>query len=500
MTVSATRTGAAAPRPRAGADLLGGVSGDLGTVCVGAAGFGVVVFGSAVVGAPAVAAPDTGAAAPSGVTLKKPLHPFDAMAAATMSAPVPRVTRQRVGLGAILPNIPHHTMTERLYYTDAYQTSFSATVQELSDDAQRVYLDRTAFYPTSGGQPHDLGTLGGVSVIDVIDEDARIAHLLSAPLARPVGTTVDGRIDAVRRFDLMQQHTGQHLLSALFADQYGSPTVSVHFGADYSTIDVQGTGLDSNALQDAETRANALVFSNRDVTVSFEDAATAAGLRKSSDRGGTLRVVTIAELDRSACGGTHVRRTGEIGSVLLRGAERTKGNTRIEFLAGYRAVSRARADAALLSTAARHFTAAPDDVPLLVERQQQRVLELEREHRRLSNELARYEARSQWDAATANADGLRRIRINLEQGAVRDIEPLAQSLIALGACVVLASTRAPAGVLFAAAEDSGIDAGQTLRAALAAVGGRGGGSPRVAQGSVPDMNSLATLATTLGFD
>ena len=390
-------------------------------------------------------------------------------------------------------------MTERLYYTDAYLNTFSASVIALEDDGRRVYLDRTAFYPTSGGQPHDLGLLGGIAVTDVIDEDGRVAHILASPLRVVPGVTLEGVIDESRRFDNMQQHTGQHLLSALFADDYGWPTVSVHFGDETSTLDIAGTGLDNDVLRAAEARANAIIFENREVSISFEDAASATGLRKASDRDGTLRIVTIDRLDRSACGGTHVRHTGEIGSMLLRRAERTKGNTRVEFICGMRAVKRARLDAELLTTAARVFTAAPDDVPALVEKQQQRTLDLERENRRLASELARYEARARWEAATPDADGIRRIRIEHENGAVKELEPLAQALTALGHALVLITSSAPAGVMLASSVETNVDAGQTLRAALATVGGRGGGSPRLAQGSLPDAQVIPSLATILGF-
>lgn len=390
-------------------------------------------------------------------------------------------------------------MTERLYYTDAYLDTFSASVIALDDDGRRVYLDRTAFYPTSGGQPHDLGLLGGIAVTDVIDEDDRVVHVLAEPLRVVPGVTVEGVIDVARRFDNMQQHTGQHLLSALFADGYGWPTVSVHFGDETSTLDIAGVGLDNDVLRDAEARANAIIVENRQVSVGFEDAATAAGLRKPSDRDGTLRIVTIDKLDRSACGGTHVRHTGEIGSMLLRRVERTKGNTRVEFICGMRAVRRARLDAELLTTAARVFTAAPEDVPALVEKQQQRTLDLERENRKLATELARYEARARWDAATPDANGIRRIRIAHDGGPVKELEPIAQALTALGYALVLVTSNTPAGVMLASSIEANVDAGQTLRAALATVGGRGGGSPRLAQGSLPDSQVIPSLATSLGF-
>jgi alanyl-tRNA synthetase len=233
-------------------------------------------------------------------------------------------------------------MTDRLYYTDARLDRFTAAVLDIADDGRRVYLDRTAFYPTSGGQPHDLGTLGGIAVVDVIDEDDRIAHCLAEPIGVPVGAMLVGQIDMTRRFDHMQQHTGQHLLSAMLADHFDWPTLSVHFGDDTNTVDVAAEDIDPAALADLERRANALIVQNRPVTISFEDAAAATGLRKPSDRDGALRIVTIEGIDRSACGGTHVDSTGEIGALLLRRAEKTKGHTRLEFVCGHRAVTRAR--------------------------------------------------------------------------------------------------------------------------------------------------------------
>lgn len=393
-------------------------------------------------------------------------------------------------------SLPESTL--RLYYDDATLARFSATVTAVAKDGRVVYLDRTAFYPTSGGQPHDVGTLADVPVVDVVDEEAHVAHHLAEPLGLPVGAMVVGQVDMPRRVDHMQQHTAQHLLSALLTDQYGWPTVSVHFGDDSSTVDVACTdGIAHELLAEIEHRANALALANHAVTVSYEDATTATGLRKASNRDGTLRIVTIEGLDRSACGGTHVARTGEIGAILLRRAERTRGHTRLEFLAGYRAVRRARLDAEWLARAARPLSAAPSDLPALVEQQQLRLTELERERKRLTGELAVYEAQSLWDGAQV-VDAVRRIR-HETTGTVKDADALVQQLLARGACVVLVTNLQSGGVLLAASADSGVDAGQTLRTALQAAGGRGGGSPRVAQGAVATPSALPALVAALGF-
>ena len=390
-------------------------------------------------------------------------------------------------------------MTERLYYTDARCAHFTGTVVALEDDGRRVILDRTAFYPTSGGQPFDTGRLGSAAVIDVIDEDDRIVHVCDAPISARVGDVVEGTIDWTRRYDHMQQHTGQHLLSALLADGYGWPTVSVHFGALTNTVDVAATQVTPEQVVEIEQRVNALAADNLAVHVSFEDAATATGLRKASDRDGELRIVTIDGVDRSACGGTHVARTGEIGAVMLRRIEKTKGHTRLEFVCGRRAVARARLDAQLLGTAARVFTAAPDDVPQLVDAQQKRVAELERDRKRLLGELAQHQAQQLWDAAPVDAHGVRRIALPAADGAVRDLESLVQAIVTKGAAVVLAVSPSTGGIMLGAGDGSGVDAGQALRSALQAEGGKGGGSPRLAQGSTPGSVQLSAVVRALGF-
>src|SRR5437868_5035365 len=171
--------------------------------------------------------------------------------------------------------------TTRLYYTDSYLTTFEARVVDVAEDGRRVYLDQTAFYPTSGGQPHDVGTLGDVRITDVIDEGDRIAHVLETPLASNAGTgDVQGRITWERRFDHMQQHTGQHLLSAVLEDAFGYHTVSVHFGRDYSSLDLDVDSIGDERLVEAEARANVIGGENRPVTTGFEDASQATGLRK----------------------------------------------------------------------------------------------------------------------------------------------------------------------------------------------------------------------------
>jgi alanyl-tRNA synthetase len=374
-------------------------------------------------------------------------------------------------------------MTERLYYHDSYLRQFDAHALESADDGSTVYLDRTAFYPTSGGQPFDLGSIAGIAVRDVVDEGDRVAHLLAAPLAAgPVACSIDW----IRRFDHMQQHTGQHLISAVCEELFKLRTVSFHLGAESATIDLEGGPVDSRVISAVEARANEIVWENRPVDVTYEDAGSVQGLRKASEREGTLRVVSIHGLDRSACGGTHVRATGEIGAVLLRKLEKIRQSVRVEFLCGGRAVRRARADYEALNRVAQLFSASLDEVPGVVAAQMETARAADKARRKLQLDLAAYRGRELYQNTVPGPDGIRRAVRRATSGSLEELRALAQNFTAQSMAVFVATLAAPPSVLLATSADSGVDAGQKLKAALAAVGGRGGGAARMAQGSVPD--------------
>jgi alanyl-tRNA synthetase len=380
-------------------------------------------------------------------------------------------------------------MTDRLYYTDSYLDAFDARVVEISDDGAHVYLDRTAFYPTSGGQPYDTGTIAGQRVVDVVDEGARIAHVLEGPgLPRlEVGREVEGRIDWARRFDYMQQHTGQHLLSAVTLARYGWRTVSVHFGDESATLDFEVDGIPEGGLAEIERAANAEVTANRPIRVSFEEAAAVTDLRRPSKRSGTLRIVTIDGLDRSACGGTHLAATGEIGTILLRKLDRVRGAVRLEFVCGGRAVRRARADFEALSRIAASLSASLDGAPAVVESQSRQLGKAIAARKRVRKELAGARAGLLLSGAAPGSDGVRRVVVRGEEAGlgVEDLRDLALAFAAAPGAVLVASTDQPPTLMVAAAPGSGVEAGHALKMALERVGGRGGGSATVAQGSAP---------------
>jgi len=385
-------------------------------------------------------------------------------------------------------------MTERLYYRDAYLRTFRANLIEIAGDGTVAYLDQTAFYPTSGGQPFDMGLIAGVRVEEVVDEGERIAHRLAAPVEAGI---VDCAIDWPRRFDHMQQHTGQHLLSAIFREQFGLHTLSFHLGTESATIDLEADAVEPAIIREAERRANEIVCENRSVAVRFEQAAEAQGLRKPSERVGTLRIVSIEGLDRSACGGTHVRLTGEIGPILVRKLEKVRQAMRVEFLCGARAVGRARADCDVLVKVAQLFSAPLDDTPRPVAAQLETARAVDKARRKLESELATYQGKELYESAEADTDGVRRHVRRLTCGSMEALRALAQSFTAHPNAIFVATSVDPPAILYAVSADIGIDAGKALKACVAEAGGRGGGNSRLAQGTLPDPIGLADLAERL---
>ncbi len=385
-------------------------------------------------------------------------------------------------------------MTERLYYHDSYLREFHARVLDRTDNGTTLYLDRTAFYPTSGGQPHDAGSINGTAVVDVIDEGERIAHRTASPVD---STGADCLIDWPRRLDHMQQHSGQHLLSAVFIEQFGIETCSFHLGEEISTLDLETPLVDLEKVIAAERRANEAVSENRPILVTYEAAGAAVDLRKPSDRDGTLRIVSIQGLDRIACGGTHVRLTGEIGPILIRRLEKVRNTTRVEFLCGGRAVRRARADYNTLARIAQTYSTSLEETPQVAAAQVESLRESDRLRRKLEGELASYQGRELYGATVPAQGGLRLAVRRLAKGTLDELRPLAQSFTAQPQAVFIGAIDQPASVLLATSPDSGIDAGKTLQPLLAQAGGRGGGNARMAQGSLPAKEALPEILEAL---
>ena len=377
-------------------------------------------------------------------------------------------------------------MTDRLYYTDSYLTAFDAVVRSsgLVGDRSHVVLDRTAFYPSSGGQPFDMGRLGGKTIVDVVDNDAGdVVHILDAPLEP--GASVHGEIDWPRRLDHMQQHTGQHMLSAAFDRLAAVRTVSFHLGAEVSTIDL-AREVNAAEIDRAESEANRVVWDDRPVSVRFVTAEQAAELplRKEAVRGGTLRLVEIPDFDLSACGGTHVPRTGVVGLIAVAGVERFKGASRISFVCGGRALGSHRTLRDVVLAATRGLSVTAPEVKGAIERMQSEARDAGKLIRRVQDELAVFRAaRLREEAETI---GPHRVVLRSEpelDGA--GLKSLASAVVVgPGLVVVVTGRGTPVPVIVARSTDVSLDAGALLRDLASELGGRGGGTPAIAQGGL----------------
>jgi len=371
-------------------------------------------------------------------------------------------------------------MTQRIYYHDPYRREFDATVVSARsvDGRTHVTLDQTAFYPTSGGQPFDTGTLGGAAVIDVIDgEDGAVAHVVSGTLAP--GDVVRGEIDWHRRFDHMQQHTGQHVLSAAFDRLFGVRTESFHMGQLSSTIDL-AREVTPGEIAKAEDDANRIVFEDRPVTIKVASAEEAASLplRKESQRSGTLRLIDVEDYDLSACGGTHVARTGAIGLIAVGGWEKFKGGSRVEFLCGGRALERFRLWRGALSAMQKRLSVPPVDMAAAIEHMQDEAKTQQRSVRALQEKLAAHEATA---LAGRNGDVIVEALDGWDATGLKAVA-VAVTAANAAAAVALFTSANPAQVVIARGPESPVDAGAVLKRLAAQFGGKGGGKPDLAQG------------------
>ncbi|HKW75094.1 MAG TPA: alanine--tRNA ligase-related protein [Terriglobales bacterium] len=384
-------------------------------------------------------------------------------------------------------------MTERLYYHDSFLFEFKARVLESvqRQGKHAIVLDRTAFYPTSGGQVHDTGKIifDGREVIvgDVADEeDGRILHFVPEPLT--AGIEVQGSVDEERRRDHIQQHSGQHVLSAAFIELFNMPTVSFHMGEESCTIDLQSSSLSPPQVETAERRANLIMTEDRPVTILFVplEEARRLGLRKLPPKQtGTLRLIDIQDYDLTACGGTHVRSTGQIGAILLRKIEKVKQGMRVEFVCGLRAVRTAHADFNALTNAAGLLSTHVSELPEHINKLLEESRSAGKREQKLLQELAEFHAERM---LASHADA--RLRVFCLVRSDRDlsfIKLLAQKLTAGTAPVIalMACTAGQTALVFARSRSAEHDMGKLMKEAMAELGGRGGGTSEMAQGGVP---------------
>lgn len=375
-------------------------------------------------------------------------------------------------------------MTERIYYTDSYVTAFEGTVKEINTngDTCHVVLDRTAFYPTSGGQLYDSGTLNDIRVTDVLDDNGIIRHVLAGKPSFAVGDTVVGKIDWERRRDNMQKHTGQHILSQAFVRACGAETVSARLGDADSTVDLNVAGLSANQIQAAEQLANEIIFENRPVRVEFVSPETLKELplRKIPDKEKeSYRIVSIEDFDWSTCGGTHCRRTGSVGLIKITAQESIRGNLRLHFLTGFGALddyrNRFEQIERISNTFSRHSNEAADAVAAHIEQYGQLKKDFTAYRKQMMPQLI-----ERWMEEAVEVSGHMVVARDFTGRDFNEAKEAAVSIINSHEAIVLLTVADKLMVAVSQAED--ISAADIIKKASTLFGGKGGGSPQIAQG------------------
>jgi alanyl-tRNA synthetase len=400
--------------------------------------------------------------------------------------------------------------THRLYYDDSFLQNFNAHVLSCAPSepfptdsgtkpAWEVLLDRTAFYPNSGGQPNDLGKLGEAHILDVRDDGEELAHIVDQEI---VSGAVDGCLDWPRRFDHMQQHTGQHLLSAMFQERYGLPTVSFHLGSELCTIDLRGREPSMDTLRGAQRAANAIIFENRPVTVRYGTADQLAelGTRKEVEREGILRAIEIEGADLQPCGGTHVKSTGQIGLILVRRCTKIRQDWRVEFVCGGRADRVATSDYQLLREVGDRLTCAPEESLGAIDK-----ISGERETsfkglRVAFQQLAEARAKLMIANVAGGTNGVRCVTALLREENPELLLPLATEVAKNEKTVVLLVHEPSGQLVFAQSPSAGKDLNAALKQVLATTPGKGGGTRDFVRAKLTDptqSNSALAHATQL---
>lgn len=387
--------------------------------------------------------------------------------------------------------------TERLYYLDSHLIEFEARVIDQSERVSgwtAVTLDRTAFYPTGGGQPSDTGTLGDARVVECIDDDQNVILHVIQGRAPAVGSTVKGRVDWPRRLDHMQQHTGQHILSQAFISLFNAPTRGFRVLEQSCEIDVELDNPNAASIERAVGLANNVIWEDRSIRIKEVTSAEASELplRKEPAREGELRLIEIDGFDLTPCGGTHAYRTGEVGIIVVRSWERAKGLTRIEFLAGGRALADYRRANSTARNIAALFSAGRDDAPALAVRMVEENKDLHRRTRALEEIAARVEAEELLTGSEGDEQTTRIVTNIFDDREPESLKHLAMALIAHPNVIALLGSRHDdtARLVFARSSDATGDMSALMREACTLLDGRGGGKPDFAQGGGKNVDKL----------
>jgi len=387
--------------------------------------------------------------------------------------------------------------TERLYNDNPYLKEFRAKILEVLpwEDKFAIVLDRTAFYPEGGGQPYDTGYLDDSTVLQVIENNGKVLHIVDK---QPRAKEVTGLINWIRRFDLMQQHTGQHILSACFERLLKGSTDSFHMGKDILSIEINIDSFTTNDADNIEGMANDIIYSNLPVTASIvtDEELLLLPLRKMPKVNENIRIVEIKEIDFSPCGGTHVKATGEVGIIKIKNWEKCKGGIRFTFVCGGRALKDYNLDNSIVKALGDKLSVKDTEIIEAVDKVMLDLRQTEKQLSAATQELIRLEAENIIKNHPV-LSGVRLVNKTFDNRSINDARLLAQYLTQMpGTVVLLACRNENAQIIFSRSEDVNIDINAIFKSVLPLINGKGGGNPRTAQGGGSKVDSLETFMNT----
>jgi alanyl-tRNA synthetase len=377
------------------------------------------------------------------------------------------------------------TQMEKLYYQNPYIKEFTASVirQDQNFDGKwYAVLDRTAFYPTGGGQPFDTGTIHGISVTDVEEEEGEIRHYLEERL--PESEEAEGRLNWQRRYDHMQQHAGQHILSAAFDELFGYRTVSFHLGKETLTIDLDAENLSEEEAAQAERKANEIITDNLPIETKWvsEDELAGYPLRKETKVKENIRLVIIPGFDYNGCGGTHPKATGEVQAIKILGWSRQKKQTRVEFVCGGRVLKQLHAKNVIVNRTGQLISSPEGEIPEAIIKLLNTQKQMEKELEELKNQLLEQEGK---EYARSAVDGQPVIQKVFHDRSIKELQKLAKSIAMQNEQAVVlfaAENGRQLQAVCASGTETDADMKGIIQSILPAINGRGGGNKHFAQG------------------
>jgi alanyl-tRNA synthetase len=385
---------------------------------------------------------------------------------------------------------------QKSYFNDSYITEFYANIIEVVpyDGKYAIILDKSYFYPESGGQPSDLGTINGIEIVFVTEENGNVLHIMQNQLSTGPANC---QINWGHRFDNMQQHTGQHILSACFYKLYSGETSSFHIGKDSSTIEISVDSFDNEMIEKIELLANHIVFNNTAITANIVDKQELASfpLRKQPQVESNIRIITIEGCDCSPCGGTHVSRTGEVGLIKIKRQEKLKNSYKFEFVCGNRALNDYTNKNYIINRLSSYLSTPEQAIESAYLKFTEDYKSLQKQLSQLRSEIVNYDVQ-QLQQSVLHIKDLKVIVKVFENRDFNDIKLISQALILSPSTIALLATKAQSSqLIFARSENIETNMNNLLKVVLPLINGKGGGSPKAAQGGgIGDVDAALMAA------